>query len=121
MGLAPERVEVLGAMPEYLTGTGFRVTPVVGLVHPPFTLEADKLEVADIFEVPLAFLMNPANHQVRLFAGRRRASFLLMPYAAGASSYFIWGATAGGVAQFLPLPRGVSGTRPARARRAAIT
>ena len=98
VGLAPERVEVLGAMPEYLTGTGFRVTPVVGLVHPPFTLEADKLEVADIFEVPLAFLMNPANHEVRLFrweGGERR--FFAMPYPNGESAghYFIWGATAG--------------------------
>ena len=67
---------MLGALPDYLTGTGFRVTPVVALVHPPFALEADTLEVAEIFEVPLAFLMNPANHEVRAVpVGRRRASF----------------------------------------------
>jgi 8-oxo-dGTP pyrophosphatase MutT (NUDIX family) len=106
IGLASERVEVLGAMPEYLTGTGFRVTPVVGLVHPPFTLEADTLEVADIFEVPLAWLMNPANHEVRVFrweGGERR--FFAMPYTpvvpgVRKAPYFIWGATAGMLRNF---------------------
>ena len=98
IGLSGERVEVLGALPDYLTGTGFCVTPVVGLVHPPFTMQADTREVAEIFEVPLAFLMNTANHQVRVFrweGGERR--FFAMPYPdddAGAH-YFIWGATAG--------------------------
>ncbi len=75
IGLAAERVEILGALPDYLTGTGFCVTPVVGLVHPPFTVQADTFEVAEIFEVPLAFVMNPANHQVRVFrweGGERR-------------------------------------------------
>jgi 8-oxo-dGTP pyrophosphatase MutT (NUDIX family) len=103
VGLASEHVEVLGALPDYLTGTGFRVTPVVALVHPPFALEADTLEVADIFEVPLAWLMNPANHQVRLFQwenGERR--FFAMPYAASEKQapYFIWGATAGMLRNF---------------------
>jgi 8-oxo-dGTP pyrophosphatase MutT (NUDIX family) len=103
VGLSPERVEVLGAMPDYLTGTGFRVTPVVALVHPPFSLTADTLEVADIFEVPLAFLMDPANHEVRLFkweGGERR--FFAMPYAASEKKapYFIWGATAGMLRNF---------------------
>ncbi len=98
IGLAGERVEVLGALPDYLTGTGFCVTPVVGLVHPPFTMQADTLEVAEIFEVPLAFLMNPVNHQVRVFrweGGERR--FFAMPYPNGdaGAHYFIWGATAG--------------------------
>jgi 8-oxo-dGTP pyrophosphatase MutT (NUDIX family) len=80
IGLADERVEILGALPDYLTGTGFCVTPVVGLVHPPFTVQADTFEVAEIFEVPLAFLMDPANHQVRVFrweGGERR--FLRCP------------------------------------------
>lgn len=75
IGLAAEPVEILGALPDYLTGTGFCVTPIVGLVHPPFTVQADTLEVAEIFEVPLAFLMSPANHQVRVFrweGGERR-------------------------------------------------
>ncbi|TDY47817.1 NUDIX domain-containing protein [Paraburkholderia rhizosphaerae] len=100
------RVEVLGALPDYLTSTGFRVTPVVSLVHPPFTLRADTLEVADIFEVPLAFLMNPANHQVRVLRweeGERR--FFAMPYPRAEEGevgrqYFIWGATAGMLRNF---------------------
>jgi 8-oxo-dGTP pyrophosphatase MutT (NUDIX family) len=90
VGLAPSRVEILGALPDYLTGTGFCVTPVIGLVHPPFALKMDELEVAEVFEVPLAFLMDPANHEERVFryeGGERR--FFAMPYprskSAGAS------------------------------------
>jgi 8-oxo-dGTP pyrophosphatase MutT (NUDIX family) len=103
VGLAAEHVEVLGALPDYLTGTGFRVTPVVGLVHPPFTLKADALEVADIFEVPLAFLMNPSNHEIRAFrweGGERH--FFAMPYAPDEQTapYFIWGVTAGMLRNF---------------------
>jgi 8-oxo-dGTP pyrophosphatase MutT (NUDIX family) len=98
VALPPGRVEVLGALPEYLTGTGFRVTPVVGLVHPPFSTSADGFEVAEIFEVPFAFLMDPSHHEVRVFrweGGERR--FFAMPYPRphGAGDYFIWGATAG--------------------------
>jgi 8-oxo-dGTP pyrophosphatase MutT (NUDIX family) len=81
VGLDASRVEILGALPDYLTGTGFCVSPVIGLVHPPFTLKIDTLEVAEVFEVPLAFLMNPANHEERLFryeGGERR--FFAMPY-----------------------------------------
>ena len=63
IGLAPERVEVIARMPEYLTRTGYRVTPVVGLVAPPLELAPDSREVAEAFEVPLAFLLDPANHQ----------------------------------------------------------
>lgn len=103
--LDPARVEVLGALPDYLTGTGFRVTPVIGLVHEPFTVTADSLEVASIFEVPLAFLMDPANHEVRVFrweGGERR--FFAMPYpqqgAAMSADHFIWGATAGMLRNF---------------------
>jgi 8-oxo-dGTP pyrophosphatase MutT (NUDIX family) len=103
VGLDPARVEVLGCLPDYLTGTGFRVTPVVGLVHPPFTLEADSLEVAEVFEVPLGFLMDPSHHEVRVFrwdGGERR--FFAMPYPRGdmAGHYFIWGATAGMLRNF---------------------
>lgn len=98
IGLAGEHVEVLGMLPEYVTGTGFSVTPVVALVHPPFAVQADAREVAEIFEVPLAFLMNPAYHQIRVFrweGGERR--FFAMPYPDEHSDphYFIWGATAG--------------------------
>ncbi len=98
VGLAAEHCEIVGSMPEYLTGTGFRVTPVVALVQPPFTLQADTREVVDIFEVLLAWLMNPANHEVRVSRweeGERR--FFAMPYtpAENKAPYFIWGATAG--------------------------
>jgi len=104
--LDPARVEVLGALPDYLTGTGFRVTPVVGLVHEPFSLVADSVEVASIFEVPLGFLMNPAHHEVRVLrweGGERR--FFAMPYAPGGDGgvsvhHFIWGATAGMLRNF---------------------
>ncbi|MDE1950313.1 MAG: CoA pyrophosphatase [Burkholderiales bacterium] len=91
VGLAPERVEVIGSLPAYTTVTSFIVTPVVGLVAPPFTLELDRSEVAEAFEVPLAFLMNPAHHRRHRFdwdGGQRQ--FLSMPWG----GYFIWGATA---------------------------
>lgn len=92
IGLARERIEILGFLPEYRTGTGFRVTPVVGLVRPPFELAPDAFEVADVFEVPLAFLLDPANHERHSlhYRGRLRHYFA-MPY----DGHFIWGATAG--------------------------
>lgn len=94
VGLDRRHVEVLGTLPDYLTGTGYRVTPVVALVHPPFSLRADPGEVAEIFEVPLRFLMDGTNHQLRSAEfpnGRGRRSFYAMPY----DRFFIWGATAG--------------------------
>lgn len=94
VGLARGQVEVLGTMPEYLTVTGYRVTPVVGLLRPPFALQADPFEVAEIFEVPLAFLMDGMHHQRRaaeLRQGGGRRHFYAMPYG----RHFIWGATAG--------------------------
>jgi 8-oxo-dGTP pyrophosphatase MutT (NUDIX family) len=93
IGLARDRVEVLGTLPDHFTGTGYRVTPVVGLVHPPFDLRADPFEVAEIFEVPLAFLMDGMNHQRRSITlpGGGRRTFYAMPY----ERFFIWGATAG--------------------------
>src|SRR4051812_47981159 len=63
IGLAVERVEVLARMPDYHTRTGFRVTPVVGLVIPPLALHPDPREVQEVFEVPLAFLLDPGNHR----------------------------------------------------------
>ncbi len=92
IGLERRHVEVLGRLPDYFTGTGYRVTPIVGLIHPPFQVTADPSEVAEIFEVPLAFLMDGLNHQrlsVELAGGRR--TFYAMPY----QRFFIWGATAG--------------------------
>lgn len=92
IGLSRERIEILGFLPEYRTGTGFRVTPVVALVQPPFDLLPDPFEVAEVFEVPLAFLLDPANHQQHSlhYRGALRHYFA-MPYG----DYFIWGATAG--------------------------
>ena len=92
VGLERRHIDVLGTLPDFYTGTGYIVTPVVALVTPPFELHADPSEVAEIFEVPLAFLMDGLNHQrlsVELPAGRR--SFYAMPY----EHFFIWGATAG--------------------------
>jgi 8-oxo-dGTP pyrophosphatase MutT (NUDIX family) len=101
VGLARAQVEVIGTLPLYRTVTFFDVKPVVGIVQPGFTLTLDTFEVAEAFEVPLAFLMTPANHQRHVFeaAGHRR-EFLSMPWprpqpdAAGHTDYFIWGATA---------------------------
>ena len=92
IGLSRAHVEILGYLPEYRTGTGFRVTPVVALVKPPFELALDAFEVAEAFEVPLAFLLDPANHQRHSlhYRGALR-HFFAMPYG----DYFIWGATAG--------------------------
>ena len=92
IGLARERVELLGRLPEYVTVTGYRVTPVVGLVSAPLDLRPDPFEVAEIFEVPLAFLLDPANHlrNTVLQEGKRRR-YYAMPYR----EYYIWGATAG--------------------------
>ena len=101
IGLEASQVEVLGLLPTYTTGTGFVVTPVVGLVEPGFALRPDPFEVAEIFEVPLSWLMDPANHQRHAVdAGGVRREFLSIPWdgvdASGAPRrYFIWGATAG--------------------------
>ncbi len=100
VGLAPAHVDVIGALPAYTTVTSFVVTPVVALVEPRFELALDPFEVAEAFEVPLAWLMNPAHHRRHRFewdGGHRH--FLSMPWTApgpdGAPrEYFIWGATA---------------------------
>jgi 8-oxo-dGTP pyrophosphatase MutT (NUDIX family) len=92
IGLASRHVEIIGYLPEYRTGTGFRVTPVVAVVKPPFDLRPEPGEVAEIFEVPFSFLMDSANHQQHSqhYRGKLRHYFA-MPYG----EYFIWGATAG--------------------------
>jgi 8-oxo-dGTP pyrophosphatase MutT (NUDIX family) len=95
IGLELQHIDVIGELPLYTTGTAYHVTPVVALITPGFTLKLDSFEVAEAFEVPLAFLMNPANHrlhEVQLASGRR--NFLSMPYEADGKLYFIWGATA---------------------------
>jgi 8-oxo-dGTP pyrophosphatase MutT (NUDIX family) len=94
IGLDRRHVEVIGCLPDYVTGTGYRVTPVVALIAPPFALQPDANEVEEIFEVPLAFLMDGAHHQRLSFdlpEGQGRRSFYAMPY----ERFFIWGATAG--------------------------
>jgi 8-oxo-dGTP pyrophosphatase MutT (NUDIX family) len=92
IGLALERVEVLARMPEYRTRTGFRVTPVVGLLTPPVALIPDPREVEEVFEVPLAFLLDPNNHrrETRELQGRT-VGYYVMRY----ENRTIWGATAG--------------------------
>jgi 8-oxo-dGTP pyrophosphatase MutT (NUDIX family) len=96
VGLSSSFVEVLGQLPIYTTGSAFWVTPVVALVHPGFVLQHNAHEVSDVFEVPLSFLMNPANHRHHqvYWQGVER-QWLSMPYQDGLQERFIWGATAG--------------------------
>jgi 8-oxo-dGTP pyrophosphatase MutT (NUDIX family) len=92
IGLPCEFVEVLGCLPDHAVITGYRVTPVVGLVRPGFPLVLDATEVAGSFEVPLRHLLDPATHarRRRQFAGEEFETFEL-PWG----SFNIWGATAG--------------------------
>lgn len=104
IGLPPESVEVLGTLPVYVTGTSFIVTPVVGLVQPGFKLVPNPHEVDDVFEVPLAYLMNPLHHRrhAMAFEGVVR-EWYSMPYLDGDRERFIWGATAGMLRNFYRL------------------
>lgn len=101
VGLESRFIEVLGSLPTYTTGTSFIITPVVALVKPGFELTLNPYEVAESFEVPLAFLMTPANHRRHALAweaegGRQeRREWFSMPYQDGAHERFVWGATAG--------------------------
>lgn len=92
VGLDPDQVEVLGLLPEYCTGTGFSIMPVVALVRPPLNLKLDDFEVAEAFEAPLSFLLDPGNRQRHSneHQGRQR-EYYAMPW----EGYYIWGATAG--------------------------
>lgn len=92
IGLEARHISPIGYLDPYLTGTGYLVVPTVALITPPFRLTINPAEVHDAFEVPLAFLMEPANHQrlSRSFGGTLR-TFYVMPYA----ERQIWGATAG--------------------------
>jgi 8-oxo-dGTP pyrophosphatase MutT (NUDIX family) len=92
IGLPDADVEVLGRLDTYVTRTGFRVTPVVGLVRPPFELNPDPFEVAEVFEVPLSFFLDPGNRrrESRTVQGTERF-FYAFPYG----ERYIWGATAG--------------------------
>jgi 8-oxo-dGTP pyrophosphatase MutT (NUDIX family) len=92
IGLEADRIEPLGYLDGYRTGTGFQISPVVAFVKPGFQSVLDPREVLEVFEVPLGFLMDTANHQKhsREWRGRQR-SFYAMPY----EGRYIWGATAG--------------------------
>ena len=96
IGLEHQFAEVIGQMPTYTTGTRFIITPVVALVRPDHVLKLNAYEVADSFEVPLDFLMNPAHHHRHAleWAGARREWFSI-PYMDGTTERFVWGATAG--------------------------
>lgn len=101
VGLAPDFVQVLGTLPIYTTGSAFIITPVVALVRPGFTLSLNEGEVADVFEVPLAFLMNPAHHRRHtLVAEGLQRDWFSMPYLDAGTERFIWGATAGMLRNF---------------------
>jgi 8-oxo-dGTP pyrophosphatase MutT (NUDIX family) len=103
VGLNRDLVEVIGTMPTYVTGTGFSITPVVAIVQEGFSMTLSEHEVAEAFQVPLSFLMNPRFHQRRAFEWENRyREFYAMPYSGmrqtqegpQAAEYFIWGATA---------------------------
>ncbi|MDM0104684.1 CoA pyrophosphatase [Variovorax sp. J22R24] len=97
VGLSAEYIEVLGSLPTYTTVTSFIVTPVVALVRPDFELAINPHEVAEAFEVPFRFLMNPANHRRHSLVGADQMSreWLSMPYQDGPHERYVWGATAG--------------------------
>ena len=92
VGIERRFVEVIGTVDRYRTGTGYEITPVVGVVEPGFITRADPREVADVFEVPLDHFLDEKNHRVdsRDYNGRKR-SYYAMPYG----ERYIWGATAG--------------------------
>lgn len=92
IGLSRSYIETVGRLPDYISGTGFRIKPVLSVVKPGFELTLNPTEVADVFEVPLGFLMDPENHRrgSRIFQGRERF-FYEMPYG----ERYIWGITAG--------------------------
>ena len=92
IGLRPTAVEILARLPDYRTRTGYVVTPVIGLIAPPLTLAPDPREVAEVFEVPLAFLLDERNRQrrTREFQGQQ-VGYYVFEY----QQRVIWGATAG--------------------------
>jgi len=93
VGLERRFVDVIGSVDLYRTGTGFEITPVVGMVTPGFTTRADPREVADVFEVPLAHFLDVRNHRIdiRMVAEGRQRRYYVMAYG----KRYIWGATAG--------------------------
>jgi 8-oxo-dGTP pyrophosphatase MutT (NUDIX family) len=92
VGLPRHHIDVIGQLENYISRTGFEITPIVGVIEPPFTVVPQPSEVAEIFEVPLSFLLNPENHHrhIREISGENR-EFYAMPFG----EYYIWGVTAG--------------------------
>jgi 8-oxo-dGTP pyrophosphatase MutT (NUDIX family) len=92
IGLAPERIDIIGRLPDYVSGSGYRIAPVLSVVRPGFSLDLNPHEVDAAFEVPLSFLMDPANHrrQSRIWNEKERF-FYEMPFG----ERYIWGVTAG--------------------------
>lgn len=102
IGLAPQRVQVLGALPPYVTITGYRVTPLVGWVEDPGDLRPDPFEVAEVFTVPLEHVLDPRRYvRHSLIYGDQRRYYWAVPWR----QYFIWGATAAMLRMFLELLR----------------
>ena len=92
VGLDPALVRIVGRLDTYVTRTGFEIVPVVGLLPDGIAPTPDPFEVADVFEIPLSFVVNPRNHEIhsREFKGQQRR-FYVIPY----ENHYIWGATAG--------------------------
>ncbi len=103
IGLSRERVELIATLDSYVTRTGFQITPFVGIVHPPFELTPDPNEVAEVFEVPFSFLLDPASAErhSREFQGAKREF-----YAFTYGQQYIWGATAGMLVNLREVLRG---------------
>lgn len=92
IGIPPADIEVIGRLPDYMTGSGYRIVPVLGIVRAEYELVVNPVEVEAVFEVPLAFLMDPANHKMdsRVWQEKERF-FYTMPFG----ERYIWGVTAG--------------------------
>jgi 8-oxo-dGTP pyrophosphatase MutT (NUDIX family) len=91
-GLRRRHIDIIGRLDDYETRTGFRVTPIVAILTPPFNLKLNPGEVAEAFEVPLAFLLDPVNHRRHsLICEGNKREFYAIPF----NEYYIWGATAG--------------------------
>lgn len=103
VGLHRRHVEPIGTLDPYITRTGFDVTPIVGIVTPPFETQLDEFEVASIFEVPLAFFLDRRNHEKRAYDFEEiQRYFYVLPY----KNHYIWGATAGMLVNFVDILEG---------------
>ena len=92
IGLQRRHVDVIGRIGTYITRTGFVVTPIVGLVRPPFEIAPDPVEVADVFEVPVSFILDRRNHERHSREWQNKIRhFYVLPHP----KHYIWGATAG--------------------------